>query len=555
MNDPEKFFLDSQKPLLPSIGHWLVMIREHKTRDQIQGNESTEEAGKKQEPWGSLPVLAPLHACPEQMGRDISLVVPVYNAPEHLERCLSSLLHHTSRPHRLIIIDDASTDPQIDKLLGSVQARENVVVLRNEKNLGYTATINRGIEHAGCDDVVLLNSDTQVGPRWLQNLFVAAYQAEDIASATPLSNNGGAFSAPDCNCCNELPRDCAYEDLCRAIFQANPKMFGQAPTGNGFCLYLRRDVLDRVGLFDEETFPRGYCEENDWCQRAIQAGWRHVIDGRTYVLHHQAGSFGLERNQLLLANRGILDERFPGYTQAIRAFLNCSDMNQIRQVVQTTFFQISNNGKHVRPRILFVISSETGGTPQTKADLMQGLREGHEPYLLICNSRTVQLRDCSGESPVLLEKIKLQTPIQAPEHTSLEYDRLIGSWLITYSIELVHVRHLSWHSLNLPRVAKNIGLPVVLSFHDFYTVCPNTQLLDESGIHCRGRCTDTPGDCEAPLWGKQEKPEIKHRWVLSWREKMREVFARCDAFVTTSQSAKSIMTEVYPELARVSYLF
>ncbi len=537
--DPEKFFLDSRKPLLPGIGRWL---------DRYRGNGAPQEGAGTCKEAHTLSITAPIHACPYIVNQGVSVVVPIYNAPGHVERCLNSLLQHTGKGCRLILIDDCSTDPRIRAILDSLPADGRIEVLRNLENLGYTATVNKGIELAGDDDVVLLNSDTQVGPFWLQNLHAAAYQATDIASVTPLSNNAGAFSAPDRSCSNELPWDCSYEDICRAIAQANPGRFDQAPTGNGFCLYLRRDALNQVGLLDDQGFPRGYCEENDWCQRAIQAGWRHVVDGRTYVLHHQAASFGPERNQLLQANRRVLDERFPSYKAQVQRFLQAPEMEQMRQTVHATFLKAHNNGYKVRPRILFVISSETGGTPQTNADLMQAVKEEYAPYLLVCNTRTVQLKECSGKEPHLLEKVKLREPVRIPEHTSLEYDRLIGSWLITHAIELLHIRHLSWHSLNLPKVAKSLGIPVVLSFHDFYSVCPNTQLVDENGLHCRGRCTATKGDCEAPLWIRQEKPGLKHNWIFTWREKWQELFDHCDAFVTTCHAAREILASVYPQL-------
>jgi len=537
--DPEKFFLDSRKPLLPELGRWMVRRRENGST--LEDDGTCPEARQ-------LPVLAPIHACPGIVNHGISVVVPIYNAPDHVQRCLNSLLKHTSMGCRFILIDDCSNDPGIAEILADVQDHESVTVIRNDTNLGYTATVNKGIALAGRDDVVLLNSDTQVGPGWLQNLHVAAYQDGKTASVTPLSNNAGAFSAPVISCCNELPEDCCHGDLCRALSQAGPVMFDQAPTGNGFCLYLRRDALDAVGTFDEQTFPRGYCEENDWCQRAIQACWHHVIDGRTYVLHHQAASFGPERSRLLQANRRLLDDRFPDYTRQVQNFLRCPEMEQMRQVVRSTFVKAGSNGHKIRPRILFVISSETGGTPQTNADLMQGLQKDIAPFLLVCNSRVVQLRDCSQDEPVLLEEVRLQSPIRAPGHTSLEYDRHVGSMLITHGIEMVHIRHLSWHSLNLPWVAKSLGIPVVLSFHDFYAVCPNTQLLDENAIHCQGRCTDTPGDCEAPLWGRQEKPQLKHDWVFTWRKTWQALFEHCDAFVTTCHAARDLLTSVYPQL-------
>ena len=538
-SDPEKFFLDSHNPLMSTIGDLFVTLRESRAK-YLENNNL--------DPSRNLSLLAPLHACPLVEKKGISVIVPVYNAPEHLERCMQSVLSYTNFPYSLILIDDCSTDPRIGEILYSLPENGMFKVVRNQSNLGYTGTVNKGISLAGDNDVVLLNSDVQVGPCWLQNLHIAAYLQEDIATVTPLSDNAGAFSAPETPGPNQLPPDQNAESIMRAVSQSAPQTFPRAPTGNGFCMYMRRDAIDQVGLFDRDTYPRGYCEENDWCQRAIQLGWTHLVDGRTYVLHSRSASFGSEREKLLARNREILDRRYPEYRKQVTHFLNSPDMQEIRNNVRETFQRFGHNHIQVRPRILFVISSQTGGTPQTNADLMQGLRDSYSPFLLVCDARRIQLKDCSGNSPQMLEQVQLTQAVRALEHTSPEYDRWIGHFMLKYAIELLHIRHLCWHSLNLPRIAKNLGIPVVLSLHDYYTICPNTQLLDESGVHCAGRCTSTSGDCETPLWGEQERPELKNSWVFTWREKMREVFSCCDVFVTTCGAAKDIFTAIYPEL-------
>jgi len=530
--DPEHFFRDSRKPLLQAIGRFLVLQR-RATASLIPCRTT-----------GSA--TAPVHA--GVAPPNISVIVPIFNAPEALEKCLESVVRHTTLPYRLVLLDDASTDDRIEKILDTCRNREHILIERNPANIGYTKTINRGIALTGTDDVVLLNSDTRVGPRWLQNLFIAACQDDRIATVTPLSNNAGAFSAPLRCGFNELPEGLSFTEVSRLVNQHSLGIYAETPTGNGFCLYIRRKALDEVGGFDADTFPRGYGEENDWCQRAIGSGWRHVIDDRTYIFHQQAASFGPERESLLRKGRKHLDARYPGYSGQVKAFLNSGEMAEITNSMHTLFTAGASGRPPVRPRILFVISSETGGTPQTNADLMQALRTWCDPCLLISDSRTIRLKDCSGAKPKLLEQVKLSEPIRAGEHTSPEYDRLIGQFLIKYAIELVHIRHLSWHSLNLPAVAKCLGIPVVLSFHDYYMVCPNTQLLDENLAYCGGRCTASPGDCRAQLWDKNEKPELKHRWVHEWRGKMTRVFADCSAFVTTSRTARNVFTAVYPEL-------
>ena len=99
---------------------------------------------------------------PAPAGR-ISVIVAIHNAWRATARCLESLAEHGGPPHRVLLMNDASTDPRIAPLLAdAVGANRHFTVHENARNLGYTRTINRGCELAGRDDVVLLNSDTRV---------------------------------------------------------------------------------------------------------------------------------------------------------------------------------------------------------------------------------------------------------------------------------------------------------------------------------------------------------------------------------------------------------
>lgn len=247
-----------------------------------------------------------------------TVVVPVFNAPELVRRCIESVLAHSTGRTRLVVIDDASTDAGIAPLLERYAGRPGIEVLRNPANRGFTATANRGIDAAGDDDVVLLNADTEVGPHWLVGLRRAAYAAHDIATATAVSDNAGAFSVPELEVANRWPDGWSFDDAARALWQDAGHAYPELPTGNGFCMYVRRVALDRVGRLDEAAFAQGYGEENDFCQRAAQAGFRHVVAGNVYVRHARSSSFG-DARRAALGEQGmaVLRERYPDYERDV----------------------------------------------------------------------------------------------------------------------------------------------------------------------------------------------------------------------------------------------
>lgn len=279
---------------------------------------------------GTVEPLAPLHtqdyvdvvANAAALRAEVAIVVPVYNAPAAVRACLDSVLAQTTGAARLIVIDDASPDPAIAPLLAQYRGRRGITLLANDSNRGFTATANRGIEVAGRADVVLLNADTEVAAHWLVGLRRAAWAAADTASATAVSDNAGAFSVPELEQYNPLPAGWSFAQAALALRQQAGSAYPRLPTGNGFCLYLKRAALDTVGLLDADAFGQGYGEENDWCQRAAAAGWQHVIAGDVLVRHARSQSFGEARRAALgAAGMAVLRQRWPQYEAEVGASL------------------------------------------------------------------------------------------------------------------------------------------------------------------------------------------------------------------------------------------
>ena len=206
--------------------------------------------------------------------------------------------------------------------------------------------------------------------------------------------------------------------------------------------------------------------------------------------------------------------------------------------------------QNVRPRALFVVATQTGGTPQTNQDLMAALAGRYEPFVLRSTSKVLTLMRWTDGAYVPLRTVRLPERVRPFPHVDRNYDRVVAGWLAEYAIEVVHVRHLVWHSLSLPRIARSFGIPVVFSFHDFYAICPTIRLLDENNVFCGGTCTKTPGQCRHELWKTKDFPPLKNAAVHPWREAMAEMLASCDTFVTTSASTRERIERFFPVTAQ-----
>lgn len=265
-----------------------------------------------------------------------TIVVPVFNAYDATSACLASLAKYADLERsRVLLIDDGSTDPRVTGLLSDYASRDGFHHLTNERNLGYTRTINIGIRWAGRDDILLLNSDTIVTPGFLDGLRRTASADAGIGTVTAMGDNAGAFSFPEFNQPNPKPPSVSHEDHAQAIIQRTGSCEPvEVPTGSGFCMYIRRAVFDEIGLFDEDAFPRGYGEENDFCMRALKSGWRNVISPHAYVFHERTASFGAEKESLIRNAVDTVTKRHPDYADRVKAAFNSPAMLRLREAAR-----------------------------------------------------------------------------------------------------------------------------------------------------------------------------------------------------------------------------
>jgi GT2 family glycosyltransferase/glycosyltransferase involved in cell wall biosynthesis len=475
---------------------------------------------------------------------DLSIVIPVHNAAPELRRCLHSIARHTTMPCELVLIDDASVDPEVEDVLAEAAGLTGVRILRNAVNLGFTATVNRALRST-VGDVVLLNSDTEVGPRWLEHLVRAARSRHGVATVTPVSDNAGAYSVPRLGEANATPLNLDLPGVSRLIAQTSGGP-APAPTGNGFCMYMSRRAIDEVGPFDADAFPRGYGEENDFCLRASRAGWTHLVDGRTFVHHVREASFGAEKSQLARVARMRIDDRYPEYTDLVREFVSSPPMLDIRARVDNAY----REGGEPRPRIMSVIHEGGGGTWIANLELMRALEREWDPFVLTSDRRTVRVWQMSGGELVQRRESTLDRSIRVTDYARADYAELVRAAFEDHEIELVHVRHLFKHTFDAPRIASQLGIPVVFSFHDFYFTCPTVNLLDDHDVYCAAQCTPGDGVCRIPASaGLEGLPHLKHSYVYQWREEVESMLAHADALVTTSEHARTVHVRTLPTLA------
>jgi O-antigen biosynthesis protein len=458
----------------------------------------------------------------------IDIIVPVFNAPADLRRCLESVRAHTDGDYRLILINDASTDPDIAEIFQSLRdlADDRIWLFANDVNRGFVATVNRGMQ-LGRNDVVLLNTDTVVTPGWLARLRTCIASDAAIATATPWSNNAEICSLPHL-CGNTPEAELDVPSLLEGMAAAGPAEYPDLPTGVGFCLYIRRDALNAIGSFDEAAFGRGYGEENDFCLRAAQGGWRNVLCDDALVLHRGGASFGELPAEQRAEKMQRLLQRHPDYLQRVQAFIAADPLYNRREKILLAM-EARSTARYDQGLRLLLVSHALGGGVQAHVDDIARLLGG---------SASVEVLQPVGTANLCLREVDGVERKFAAQH----WDSVVRALAARHYDGMLfhHVHGFPSQILDLPQA---LSTPYSVTLHDFSAYCPQYALTDVRGHYCGEPAIEGCGRCVA------DRP---HPWQLpieEWRRRWGQFLHAAVQVIAPSQTVAGRMLRHYPSLS------
>ncbi|MCJ2136756.1 glycosyltransferase [Methylobacterium sp. J-026] len=424
--------------------------------------------------WDGLPRALPI------AGADVVVIMPVYKGRGETLRAIHACLSARQRTRfTLLAINDRSPDPGLTAELADLAGRGLFHLVENAQNLGFVRSVNRGLSLRQGKAVVLLNSDAQVFGDWLDRLVAHAEARPLVGSITPLSNNATICSYPKFNANNSMQLEIARPELDAAVARINRGHAVTVPTGVGFCMYMTAPSLEAVGVLDEIAFGKGYGEENDWCMRALKAGYVNLLAEDVFVYHAGQISFGLDEGGEYDQGQAALLAKHPDYPAVVGQFVQADPGRRTRARID-----LYRLARHFRERaVLFVTHSWGGGIQRHIEDMIARLQgEGTSVVLLsVDRDRNLQINVSyrSGDLLYLPTVESLYLP-----HDEAQIAEFLG-WLAPQLIHVHSLAGLRWSAARtMMRLVAESGRPYAWTLHDFSPVCHRNHLVQPDGSYC-----------------------------------------------------------------------
>jgi GT2 family glycosyltransferase len=210
--------------------------------------------------------------------RKTSIIIPTFNGRELLKNCIYSIKQHTEQPYEIIVVDNGSSDGTVDFC-----RQEQISFISLPYNTGFPIACNKGLKLASGHTLLLLNNDVIVARNWLSNMLRCLYSRQDIGIVGPTTNFASGKQQVNMPYTN-------LDEMANRYNEPDSTKWLICDRIVGLCMLFKREVMDSIGLLDEQFSP-GHYEDDDYCMRARNGGYQLIIAGDVFIFHHGSASF------------------------------------------------------------------------------------------------------------------------------------------------------------------------------------------------------------------------------------------------------------------------
>ncbi len=429
-------------------------------------------------------------------------------------------------------------------MLAAYRNVANVVLVENTQNLGFVGTVNRGLGLARGIDVLLLNADTVLHAGGLDEMIRVAYAHAEIGTVTAMSNNATIFSYPGPELREAALPDIDWPALAALALTSNAGACEDVPTGHGFCMLIKNEVISRIGVLDE-AFGRGYGEENDFCARTAAIGYRNVAAGGVIVEHRESVSFGKERASLVAQNQPRLNALYPEYTPLIMAFEKRDGLRRMRWAL--------DNARLARARAagtsfaLVISNALEGGTPRAIRDIERQVGYGAATRLSLSVTGT-GLIELSCEAPLLCAHFsRTEVAELFAMLDSAAPGLVLAHQLLGFPAPVIAALR-DWLGGDAQGSdGAGSGRRSLYWAHDFYSFCPRVTMIDAIGRFCGGADAQTCARC-VEMGGAHETSALNDLTPAEHRALFAGLLAAFTHVIAPSANAAGYLGKLFPQV-------
>ncbi len=222
---------------------------------------------------------------------ELSIVIPFYNQSEFTLGTVNSILENSKFLGEIILVDDGSNEVEYNMVYEGVKDKSNIKIIRNKKNMGFPYSVNQGLIEAKGANIIIANNDIIVPPGTIERLLLMS-GLEKVGVIGTLTNNGNGFQVDEEANASYSSIEGMYE-YAKKIQEKNNFSYLELPRVVFIFVLFKRELLDAIGGLDERFCP-GNFEDDDYCLRALMAGFRNIVAFDTFVHHYGSQSFGRE---------------------------------------------------------------------------------------------------------------------------------------------------------------------------------------------------------------------------------------------------------------------
>ena len=236
---------------------------------------------------------------PVEVAKPAALIlILTHNKWEYTKKCLNSIKKNTHTPHRILVIDNASTDSTIEEL----RKDKSIYHIENSDNLGFSKGFNLGLTLVDTPYFVLVNSDTVATDGWLGRMIYNIEEDENLILLGPRSNN---VSGPQMIKDVPYKSDIGLDRYAKELTKNTGDAITYCPRIVFFFTLFKTSALLKIGFLDE-IFGKGNFEDDDYCMRAAKKGLKTAYDNTVFIHHYGSMTFKdnpQEFNKLLKENK------------------------------------------------------------------------------------------------------------------------------------------------------------------------------------------------------------------------------------------------------------